>query len=290
MRHALFLPALVPLAACTSIEALRPDMHARPVPSRGDEIAMINGMRSAIQFDPTVTNCFKGEGLTAFRPKFVQGYGDYQEANDTYPGCPTFKSLTAAERKPRIREYLDSGFGLVDLYCNRFFMIAAETRQSRQIQRNTGSALDTLITTVMQAAGTGEQGVAILNHGFEAFDATYKNIDAAFLVAPDRDDLVALVTSAQDKIRTDSYATDYNTYAAARSAVERYASKCTFDGMKDLVGTAVRNAAKDAKGETKKPGGTGSGNGQSGGDNSPPPAETKEPASNADMLGSAVPG
>lgn len=270
-------------------------MHSRPVPSRPDEIAMMNGMLSALTTSGQPVDCFKGKGLRPFRPKFVQGYPDYQESHAELAACPSFASLDDVAEPKRtylIRSYLDNGFGLVDLYCNRFFMIAAETRQSRQIQRNTGSAFDTLVTTVMTALGTGQTGIGIINHGFEAFDATYRNIDAAFLVAPDRDDLIALVTSSQDKIRTDSYAAKYQTYPAARSAIERYASKCTFDGMKDLVGTAIRNAAKSVKpgtpadpADADKP------------DQKPDESEPKkvtppvtQPASDTDLLGSAVPG
>lgn len=290
VRHVFFALTFIPLAACTSIEAVRPDMHARPLPSRGDETAMINGMRAALTADGNPLECFRGKDLKPFRPKFVQGYRDFQESDAEFSACPTFTSLAGVidtERVTKVREYLDSGFGLVDLYCSRFFIIAAETRQSRLIQRNSGSAFDTLVTTVMAALGTGQTGLGIVNHGFEAFDATYKNIDAAFQVAPDRDDLVALVTASQDKIRTESYTQDYKTYAGARSAIERYASKCTFDGMRDLVGTAVRNAAKAAKSE-KAPEALEVGKTLS------PPGDGKKvqakPTTDADLLGTAVPG
>lgn len=297
-RLAISLLALC-ATACTSVEPLRPDMHSRPVPSRPDEVAMINGMRAALEADGRPLECYRGEGLKAFRPKFVQGYRDYAESDAQFSACPTFASLaglTDDERSFAIRSYLDNGFGLVDLYCNRFFMIAAETRQSRQIQRSTGSALDTLVTSVLTAFGAGQTGLGVLNNGFEAFDATYRNIDAAFLVAPDRDDLIALVTAAQDKIRADSYKEGYQTYPAARSAIERYASKCTFDGMKDLVGTAMRNAAKAAKEETdsaapadERPADppAGPGGAPVEADAPSPPAEG---GTDADLLGSTIPG
>lgn len=288
MRHTLIILFMLPAAACTSVEPLRPDMHARPVPSRADELAMMNGMRSVMMVNGQPLDCLNGKGLKAFRPKFVQGYRDFQESEAEFASCPKFASLesmTEDKRSYAVRTYLDNGFGLVDLYCNRFFMIAAETRQSRQIQRNSGSAFDTLITDVITALGASKAGIGVLNHGFEAFDATYKNIDAAFVVAPDRDDLINLVTSAQDKIRTESYAAKYQTYPAARSAIERYASRCTFDGMRDLVGTAVRNAAKSVKPETPKP--------EEAGQKPPVPKDKetpKQPATDKDLLGSAVPG
>jgi hypothetical protein len=36
------------LSACTSIEAVRPDIAAKPIPSRYDEIALINQLGSGL--------------------------------------------------------------------------------------------------------------------------------------------------------------------------------------------------------------------------------------------------
>lgn len=264
MIRAIFLGSTVLLSACTSLEPLRPDMHARPIPSRIDEVAFINGLRAAY-VAYAGPDCYVGTGLKAYRPKFVQGYREYDaNAENLSSGqCIRFAMLDAnpAVREPLVREYLANGFGLTDLYCNRFFMTAAETRQSRRMQSTTLSGVDTLVTSVFTALGAGTVTTGVLNNTFEAGTATYNNIDASFLVAPDRDDLVKLVQSAQDSIRTQAFTDLPKSYPTARSVIERYASTCTFDGMRALVGVAVKQAATKLADEAAKPKAGDKGNG-----------------------------
>ena len=230
-------------------------MHARPIPSRIDEVAFINGLRAA--YGPyTGSDCYNGTGLKAFRPKFVQGYREFDENAEKLASnsCVRFTTLPVDkdERDPLVREYLANGFGLTDVYCQRFFMIAAETRQSRRMQSSTLSGVDTLVTSVFSALGAGTVTTGILNNAFEAGTATYNNIDASFLVAPDRDDLIKLVQAAQDNIRKDSFQNLPETYPSARSMIERYSSMCSFDGMRSLVGVAMKEAASTLNDDTAK--------------------------------------
>lgn len=255
MIRACLLFTSVLLSACTSVEPLRPDMHARPIPSRVDEVAFINGLRAA--YGPSAgSDCYTGEGLKAFKPKFVQGYREFDENAEKLASnsCVRFVALPADKgvRDPMVREYLANGFGLTDLYCQRFFMIAAETRQSRRMQSSTLSGVDTLVTSVFAALGAGTLTTGVLNNAFEAGTATYNNIDASFLVAPDRDDLIKLVQAAQDSIRKDAFGNLPETYPSARSMIERYSSMCSFDGMRSLVGVAMKEAASTLNDDTAK--------------------------------------
>ena len=142
-------------------------------------------------------------------------------------------------------------------------MVAAEYRQSRRMQRNTASAVDALVGIVLNAVSAGADAVTVVNGGFAAVDSTYKNIDDAFVITPDKESLIRLVQSAQDSYRKQSRDEPPRSFAEARSKVERYATFCTFDGMRALVNSSVQLASQTLKKESKdeaKPN-TGTGNG-----------------------------
>lgn len=254
MNRAYFLASLAIFASgCTSIEALRPDMEARLVPSRLDEIAFINGLREAyapVEGDAKA-GCYDGRNLKPIRPKYSQGYAEDDPAQHklAQPKCVVFKPAGANTEvgSVAITRYLENGFGLTDLYCQRYFVIATQTRQGRRFQRNTGSAVDVLVASVLTALGGGTTATGLANAGFEAFDSTYKNIDDAFVVAPERDDVRKLVHAAQQDFRATIFdaKTLPKSYPGARSVIERYAGLCSFDGMRQLVADAVSGKAKD---------------------------------------------
>jgi hypothetical protein len=267
MRRTFILLALCSSSACTSVEALRPDMHARPVPSRLDEIAYINGLRRAYDKQSgSTSNCYKGEKLKEFRPKFVQGYREVDrdaERLDTdlclrftpseLPAVkPEGATKPVSSQAPAIQDYLDNGFGLADLYCSRFMQIAAETRQSRKIQRNTASAVDVLVGIVLTQVAAGAEAIAIANGAFGAIQSTYQNIDDAFVIAPEKESLIRLVQNAQDAFRGQARQKPPRSFAEGRSFVERYASMCTYDGMRALVTGSVQLASQSLANEKKK--------------------------------------
>jgi hypothetical protein len=248
---------LIATAGCTSVEPLRPDMEARPVPSRLDEIAFINGLRQAYLTESN-SACYTGDNLKPFRPKFVQGYRETDADADQlkWQTCVRFKpgetTKNAAKAQANsIKDYLDNGFGLTDLYCSRFIMVATEERQTRKMQRNTVSAVDALVGIALNAASAGSDALTVVNGGFAAIDSTYKNIDDAFLISPDKDTLTHLVQSAQDTYRAQVAKTPPRSFAAARSKIERYASFCTYDGMTTLVNGSLQLASQSLKQESK---------------------------------------
>lgn len=260
MRRSVLILLLAATSACTTFEPLRPDMEARPLPSRADEIAYINELRKAFKVDdPSVVPCYTGHRLKPFRPKYVQGYQEWDEEQETgaYGGqCLRFRDNPG---DAAITTYLESGFGLTDLYCQRYFTIATQTRQARRLQRGLFNTGDTLLNAVMAALNGSTNALAISNAGFSAVDSGYGAVDEAFVVAPTRDDVRKLVLSAQQKFRSDVFKQDKpslpKSYPSARSTVERYAGLCTFDGMRQLVADAVASKTdalnKAAEPETK---------------------------------------
>jgi hypothetical protein len=263
MRHLLILGLFVGTAGCTSIEPLRPDMESRPLPSRLDEIAYINGLRKAyLQINPGSSvdakggpsDCYTGKDLPVFRPKFVQGYRIVDERSESVesPACLLFKpSKQPGDLKSALTDYLDNGYGLADLYCSRFMIIAAETRQARQIQKSTFNAVNVMMSTVLNALSAGANAMNVATGGFGLIDSTYKNIDDAFVITPEKDTLVRLVQVAQASFRKEADGTPPVSYADARARLERYSSICTYDAMKGMVNTSVLLATQSLVEEQK---------------------------------------
>lgn len=263
-------------SACTANEHLRPDMEARPLPSRADEIAYINELRKAYTADTAGTvPCYTGDHLKPFRPKYVQGYSEWDQNQEVAGYAGTCLRFAPNPGDPTVTSYLESGFGLTDLYCQRYFVIATETRQSRKLQRGLFKTGDTLMNAVLGALSVGANPIAISSAGFSAIDSGYGEVDDAFVVAPTRDDVRKLVQGAQQRFRADVFSKDKDgnsqipkSYASARATVERYAGLCTFDGMRQLVADAVTtktNELNASAAEKKDDEGSSSGNGQTEG-------------------------
>jgi hypothetical protein len=253
IRNLLVVAAAL-LGGCQSVEPLRPDISARPVPSRLDEIAYINVLREAyVQAEGPL--CYNGSKLKPFKDKFAEGLPRYDEEQETSAGgqCITYRDQPSEED---LHRYLDAGFGLTDLYCQRFFTIAANSAQNRRFQRNAGNTLDALMGTVLTAAKAGTTALGIVNGGFEAVDATYQNIDSSFLVAPEMETVRKLVHAAQAdyRARARNDANFPKRYPAARAVLERYAGLCTFTGMRQLVTDSVKGQTSELTAAAAKAG------------------------------------
>ncbi|GLR48074.1 hypothetical protein [Sphingomonas astaxanthinifaciens] len=238
------------LCGCTTFEPLRPDMEARPLPSRLDEIAYVNVLREAFAVtsngdEGAPPACYSGAKLHAFKSKFGQGYVDHDEdAESVADGCVTFRKLKGEDA---IDRYMEAGFGLSDIYCDRFFTVAGQSRQSRRVQRNAFKVADTLFNSFLTVLRTGETAVGLSSAGFSAVDGAYGAIDDAFVVAPDRDDVRKLVQGAQQIYRADAFraANKPKSYVGARAVLTKYAWICSFDGMKSLVTSSLKEKAEE---------------------------------------------
>ena len=280
MRRTIFLAAFLSASACTSIEPLRPDMEARPLPSRADEIALINQLRKAYTLDDAGgIPCYAGKNLRSFRPKYVQGYPDYDSDQDVAAYAGKCLRFAPNPGDASITSYLESGFLLTDLYCNRYFTVATEERQTRQLQRGLFKTVDTLTNAVMAALSASAPAIAVSSASFSAVDSGYGNVDDAFVVAPTRDDVKKLVLSGQQQIRADVFKKDKRgemtlpkSYASARATIERYAQLCSFDGMRQQVADAVHSkttAQNDAAQETANQGAQAAQGSENGGKETP---------------------
>lgn len=248
------------VANCTSFEPLRPDLAARSVPSRLDEIAYINGLRAAYDYTAQDQKCYTGEELKHFRGSLEQGLPNHTVEQETgaKDQCVKFRDLpiegSGLSAEQSIQRYLDSGYGLTDLYCQRFFVIAVESDRKRQFQRDMGGTADALVNAVFAAAGVGPIATQVSNALFEGYDGTYQNIQDAFMVSPDLALVRKLVHNAQRDFKAEILKSPPTSYEAARQVIERYAGTCSYTGMKQMVNDSVAaqtkalGAAADAKG------------------------------------------
>jgi hypothetical protein len=283
MKKCIFvlLSTLVGLSGCTSVEGLRPDIAARPVPSGLDEVAYINVLRSAfvvqnatntIFGSPDQALCFKGDGLKPFRSKSAQGYAATKNLEDKLPQdtCITYKQVPDNQAgKAELRNYLTAGFGLTDIYCQRFFTVANASEQNRKFGRSFASGVDVLVSSILTLSGAGEVPVGIANAGFGLVDKTFEGYDAAYLVAPDMSNVRKLVLAAQDQYRKQALDMSLPAFptgfASSRSVIERYAGICTYSGMRELINKSlkdktdeinagqVKDAANESNGNDGKP-------------------------------------
>jgi hypothetical protein len=256
--------ALSILGGCASVEGFRPDIAAKPVPSRLDEIAFINVLRSAFVLknqDTIAANglpdrllCFDGADLAVFKSKSGQGFKNapYKEEEMPSGSCLAYRPNPAALE---MRHYLTAGFGITDLYCQRFFTVANASEQNRKFGRNVASGVDVMVGSILSLSGAGDTAVGIANAGFGLLDTTFESYDTAYLVAPDMSNVQKLVLAAQDEYRKDALKSGSMVagYPAARSVIERYATLCTFSGMRELVNKSLKDKTDSINLNTSAP-------------------------------------
>lgn len=346
MRRSLLLGCAISalaLNACSAIDGFdKPVIAAKPTPSRLDEIAFINVLRSAFQKipansttddnrskskplggrpaifqqdegeaggvnaevgegddDQNINNgpervsiedlqsailassglCFDGEGLERFKSKLGDGLdisdgneeflkGQSRNGNGNEAACITYKAyqrpdfsegaINSAENQKsllQMQTYLAAGFGLTDLYCNRFFTTASAGTQNRQFSQDLNTGVDTLVGAVLGLSGAGSTALGITNSAFGLLGDGIQAFDAAYLVAPDLGAVRELIEASQAEYRkpffvgTPEQMDEYfpRSYPAARAIIERYASQCSFTGMRQLITKSVGDKTERIK-------------------------------------------
>lgn len=242
---------------CTSFEGIRPDIAAKPVPSRFDEEAHINELRSAFEYLPpgrtqdgerrSSLGCFQGTDLKPFRAKSAEGYArgvpeEFDRTTETM--CIYYRPLPmdAAARKKILFDYVSAGFSLTDLYCARFFTVVTASAQNRAFGKSVFGGVDTLMSSILTLSNAGTTAIGVANSGFGLIDTTFDAYDSAYLVAPDMANVRKLVLAAQNEYRANVLEGDKDfpeTYSTARSIIERYAGLCTFPGMRQMVNDSI---------------------------------------------------
>ena len=258
-----YLLAGLLLGGCTQLEGIRPDIAAKPVPSRFDEIAHINALRAAFEFLPSgqqsgntrraTLGCYQGAGRKPFRAKSAEGYNrgvPEEYAKGTEAQCVYYKELPAdaQARNKVLFDYVSAGFSLTDIYCARFFTVVTASAQNRAFGKSVFGGVDTLVGSILNLSNAGKTAIDITNGGFGLIDTTFDAYDSAYLVAPDMANVRKLVLAAQNEYRANVLEGDKDfpqTYATARSIIERYAGLCTFPGMRQMVNDSISEKTDD---------------------------------------------
>lgn len=161
-----------------------------------------------------------------------------RESFDTTASPVTFRKDPAPAE---VKRYLAAGFALTDIYCDRFFRSTNAAFRRRRFGRTVTNDVGTAIGTILGLVGGVSKGVLTGTSAVTGLaDSTWRGFDDAFVVAPELQNVRALVLAAQDEHRRATYETDMPTdYMTARSAIVRYAGLCTFLGMQSLLTQSI---------------------------------------------------
>jgi len=176
---------------------------------------------------------------------------------DTTTGLPALR--TGKVDTATMRQYLDAGFALSDIYCAHYFRDAEESRRRRQFGRSITNDTGTAISTILSLANAGQNIVGGSAAFFGLADKTWRSYDDAFVVAPDLSQVRELVVNAQDVFRKrtmedaagqDAFPTNY---AKAQSVIQRYAEICSTLGMRALLNSATADKTLELQSKIKAP-------------------------------------
>lgn len=259
-RFAILLPLSLGVSGCATLDI--PNIAAKPLPTQIDEQADINILRSAYQpvKDATV-HSFCEKDKERNKSAKLSSNGD---------GCFEYKNLTTdtngkldVKGKTTIKNYLNAGFALTDIYCEQYFAGKDKAVAIRKFSDDTTVNVGSLINAILNA--TPASGLAKIAAGgsITLLHQGLQSYDTAFTVNPDLSKVRALVKAAQSQYRENVFyvinskpKTDSepkkeaplpDSYQAAQSKILAYAGYCSYSGMKYLVENAIDNNTNDIK-------------------------------------------
>jgi hypothetical protein len=197
-RNLLVLALALATSACSTVNGLRTPLSARPVEPAQMERALLATLNSAVTLNEN-----RASG--------------------------TIATPNAAD----IATYLNAGYTLTDIYCDRFFRAASESRQRRAYSRTLFNDVGAAMSAALGLSGASPDVIAGVATATGLSDSAWQNYDRSFVVAPELGQVRLLVLSAQDEFRRTN-ATPNNLYAA-QSMIVRYAGLCSYVGMQGLL-------------------------------------------------------
>ena len=143
----------------------------------------------------------------------------------------------------QIKQYLDSGITVVNLYCREFFRQISASAAHRAYLSSEVNDFGGFISAVLGLTNAGSLATGATGALFGLLDSSIKNYDASYMVSPDLPSIERLVIRSQSTLAEDLLAADRTyTYPKAERALADYANTCTFNGIKSLANESV-NAA-----------------------------------------------
>lgn len=139
-------------------------------------------------------------------------------------------------------EFLQAGMALSDLLCLDHFRQASSNQRHREYGRNVLNGTNGLVSTILGLTKTGSLATGIVGAGFSFAGSTAEGIESAYMGSVDMGSAQSLVQRTMETL-ADHYTTKppANYYAAERALV-RYATTCTFSGVRALLSQTVRGA------------------------------------------------
>jgi hypothetical protein len=150
------------------------------------------------------------------------------------------KASDADSSEDDIREYLDTGITVVDLYCREFFKQVSESQAHRQFLRAGTNQTGGLISAIMGLAKADAGATGGVGALFSFLDSSIESYDSAYLVAPDLPTVQKLVFQTQSQLSIELTSSDsVYSYPQAERALAMYASNCTFNGIRSLLNSSI---------------------------------------------------
>lgn len=222
-----------------------PTMGADPPLTGAEGIALANQLQSAFEIIPFET----GAGEESRPSLCTYTLPQHQEseslsyrryANKGVPKqfiCIRYKAHATQDD---IRDHIEAGFALTDLYCDIYFRRISQHSNQRRFARGVVNDVGAAITAVLGLAKVASPVTGGFGAGVGLIDSSFRNYDDAFLVAADLSTLQSKVFSEQEQFKTlIEKRTDVTRYTQANSIILRYANYCSYTGMRGLINSSL---------------------------------------------------
>lgn len=254
-RLALIAAMAMATAACTTANSFTPTMEADPSEVGNEGLALVTEMLSAYEAVPAsersglcdlVLPSYQEEQKHSYR-RYGARVGSAGQRTEDLFRCRRFK------RDPEVADvarYLKNGFALSDLYCENFFRRIALRWSQRRFARDTTNDVGAAVSAILGLTNVASPVTGGVGAAFGLIDGTFRNYDEIFVVDADLPGLQKLVRAERTKIREKlapgkNYPTEYSD---AFSAIQHYATLCSYIGMKGLLSESMERQARETSG------------------------------------------
>jgi hypothetical protein len=151
---------------------------------------------------------------------------------------------TAEARQKQAAEFLDAGMTLTDLLCLDGFSREMRRKQHTSFGRSLLNDTNGLVSAIMGLTNAGSVATGVVGAGFSYAGSTVEGFEENYMVSIDLPSAQALVQramSAQAASFADPQHAPENYYQAERALI-RYATTCTFSGIRALLAQSVRTS------------------------------------------------
>ncbi len=238
------------LFACASLlggcvgQPFTPTMEADATLVGGEGIALINKLSEA--YEPT-NHPFCSYTLPSFQEKSVYSYRRHLKKGSLKVAAFECFKLKDKYRNQEIKEHLEAGYALSNLYCDTFFRRITLRSRTRGFARDTTNDAGAAVSAALALAKAGTAVTGGIGTGFGLIDAVIRNYDTSFLVASDLPALQKAVKTAQSEYRATIDPLQVDSFSNATTIISNYAYYCSFNGMRGLINERLEQGVSPDK-------------------------------------------